>query len=146
MAARSAHVAPAPVGRLSACTFIFEAVVTRLGSRCSLRERGESALPLRPAPRAVTARCRSVHGRVTDPMDASRPGYFGKIQIWNGWYSRVVSELRRLAPFLELVCACASSAPPVLRELPPRRVARHPRAVRPRSGGLRAATGCFPRG
>lgn len=62
-------------------------------------------------------------------MDACRRSYFRKIQIWNGWYSRVVSELRRLSPFLELVCACAQSAPPVLSELPPRRVARHPHVV-----------------
>lgn len=118
-----------PSASYSACTFIFEAVVTRRGSRCSLHKSRPPASPqprLRRALRPVPARCRSLHVRVTDPMDARRRFYFGKIQIWNGWYSRVVSELRRLTPFLELVCACAPSALPVLSELPSRRVARHP--------------------
>lgn len=120
-----------PAASRSACTFIFEAVVTRRGSRCSLHKTasGDSAPRFRRALRPVLARCRSLHVRVTDPMDARRQFYFGKIQIWNGWYSRVVSELRRLAPFLELVCACAARALSVLSERPPRRVARHPHVV-----------------
>lgn len=99
---------------------------------CSLHKSRPPASPpsrLCPALRPVPARCRSLHVRVTDPMDARRRFYFGKIQIWNGWYSRVVSELRRLTPFLELVCACAACALPVLSELPSRRVARHPHVV-----------------
>lgn len=120
----SAHMwRPSP--SYSACTFIFEAVVTRRGSRCSLHKSRPPAR-FRRALRPVLARCRSLHVRVTDPMDARRRFYFGKIQIWNGWYSRVVSELRRLTPFLELVCACAATALPVLSEQPSRRVARHP--------------------
>lgn len=124
-------------------TFIFESVVTQRGSRCSLhkslrRVRPKALSVLHPGFRRVAARCRSVHIWETDPVDARRRGYFGKIQIWNGWYSWVVSELRRLNPFLELVCACAPTAPPVLRELPPRRVARRPH-LRRSFEGYRAA-------
>lgn len=90
-----------------------------------IRHSVDSADETPPCTATVPASCRSVHVRETDPMDARRPIYFGKIQIWNGWYSRLESKLRRLTPFLELVCACAHSAPPVLDELPSRRVARH---------------------
>lgn len=108
-----------PSAPYSTCTFIFETVVTRHSLRCSLhknlrRDRSRGSNLLFCAPRAVAVCCRSVHVRVTDPTDARRSFYFGKIQIWNRWYSWVVSELRRLTPFLELVCACASGAPPVL--------------------------------
>lgn len=122
----------ASVARLDcfACTFISEAVVTRRGSRCSLHKGwGVRVSRLQPACTAASRRALQVgarSGNRSDGRNASRRFYFGKIQIWNGWYSRLVSELRRLTPFLELVCACAPSAPPVLCELPPRRVARHP--------------------
>lgn len=124
----------------SACAFIFDTVVTRRGLQCFLhklllRVRKQDSTARRALRIAVS--CRSVHVWVTDPTDARRRFYFGKIQIWNGWYSRLESELHRLTPFLELDCACALSLLPVLYGLPCSRVARSHLVLRrwPSRGG-----------
>lgn len=117
-----------PSASYSACTFIFDTVVTRRGLQCSLHKSLRRVSDRDSAAGCafrVASSCRSLHVWVTDPMDARRRFYFGKIQIWNGWYSRLESELRRLTPFLDLDCACALSPLPVPDELPWGRVARY---------------------
>ncbi|OWR41871.1 hypothetical protein KGM_211098 [Danaus plexippus plexippus] len=112
-----------PTTICSAYTFIFDTTVTQRGLQRSLHKslqglQCESCTPSRFK--------LQVGARLSNRSDGRHQIYFGKIQIWNGWYSRLESELRRSSPFLELDCACAGRALPVFDELPPGRVARYP--------------------
>lgn len=121
----------APAADCSACTFIIGAVVTRRGSRCSLHKsaRGGSVAARAEAPACIRSgrRALQVGARSGNRSDGRKPTVLFRENTNLEWMVLARRKrTRRLPPFLELVCACASSALPVLGELPARRVAATP--------------------